>query len=211
MTSFEVEKSILDENRRLIAGVDEVGRGSLFGPVVAAAIILPEDWIPRPVRGWLAEVTDSKLLSPVKRRTLAGRILPEAVALGLGFATNREIDDKNIYWASLEAMKRAVENLAVRPDFVLTDGFKNWTNGFACPQRGVIGGDRKCLTIAAASIIAKVVRDEMMDVFDGFFGGYHLSRNKGYGTADHYLALKAKGPTPLHRRTFNLGGPSGTA
>ena len=211
MTSFEVEKSILDQNRRLIAGVDEAGRGSLFGPVVAAAVILPEDWIPRPVRGWLAEVTDSKLLSPVKRRTLAGRILTEAVALGLGFATNREIDDKNIYWASLEAMKRAVENLAVRPDFVLTDGFKNWTNGFACPQRGVIGGDRKCLTIAAASIIAKVVRDEMMDVYDGFFGGYHLSRNKGYGTADHYRALKAKGPTPLHRRTFNLGGPFGTA
>jgi len=211
MTSFEVEKSILIENRRLIAGVDEAGRGSLFGPVVAAAVILPARWIPRPVRGWLAQVTDSKLLSPAKRRALAGRILPEAVALGLGYATNREIDDKNIYWASLEAMKRAVENLAVRPDFVLTDGFKNWTNGFACPQRGVTGGDRKCLTIAAASIIAKVVRDEMMDVFEGFFSGYHLSRNKGYGTVDHYRALQAKGPTPLHRLTFNLGTPPGNA
>ncbi len=211
MTSFEVEKSILNENRRLIAGVDEAGRGSLFGPVVAAAVILPSGWIPRPVRGWLAQVTDSKLLSPAKRRTLAGRILPEALALGLGFATNREIDDKNIYWASLEAMKRAVDNLPVRPDFVLTDGFRNRTGGFACPQLGVTGGDRKCLTIAAASIIAKVVRDEMMDVFDGFFGGYHLSRNKGYGTAEHYRALRAKGPTPLHRRSFNLGEPFGNA
>jgi ribonuclease HII len=211
MTSFEVEKSILTENRRLIAGVDEAGRGSLFGPVVAAAVILPESWIPLPVRGWLAQVTDSKLLSPAKRRLLAGRILPEALALGLGFSTSREIDDKNIYWASLEAMKRAVANLAVRPDFVLTDGFKNRTGVFACPQRGVTGGDRKCLTIAAASIIAKVVRDEMMDVFDGFFSGYSLARNKGYGTAEHYRALRALGPTPLHRLSFNLGERSGNA
>ncbi len=211
MASFEVEQSILNEDRRLIAGVDEAGRGSLFGPVVAAAVILPAGWLTRPVRGWLAQVNDSKLLSAAKRRELAGRILAEAVALGLGFATNREIDDKNIYWASLEAMRRAVENLAVRPDFVLTDGFKNWTGGFVCPQRGVVGGDRKCLTIAAASIIAKVVRDEMMDVFDGFFGGYHLARNKGYGTSEHYSALRAKGPTPLHRLSFNLGGLTGTA
>lgn len=211
MASFEVEKSILGENRRLIAGVDEAGRGSLFGPVVAAAVILPASWISRPVRGWLAQVNDSKLLSPRKRRALAGRILPGAAALGLGYATNREIDDKNIYWASLEAMKRAVENLPVRPDFVLLDGFRNLKSGFACPQLGVTGGDRKCLTIAAASIIAKVVRDEIMDVLDGFFGGYQLARNKGYGTTEHYRALRARGPTPLHRLSFNLGGPAGAA
>ena len=211
MTSFEVEKSLLTDDRRLIAGVDEAGRGSLFGPVVAAAVILPAAWISRPVRGWLAQVTDSKLLSPAKRRSLAGRILPAAVALGLGYSTNREIDDLNIFWASLEAMKRAVENLPVRPDFVLTDGFKNWTGGFACAQQGVTGGDRKCLTIAAASIIAKVVRDEMMGVLDGLFAGYQLARNKGYGTADHYRALRALGPTPFHRLTFNLGTPGGSA
>jgi ribonuclease HII len=211
MASFEVERSLLAEDRRLIAGVDEAGRGSLFGPVVAAAVILPEGWISRPVRGWLAQVTDSKLLSPSKRRALACRILPESLALGLGYSTNREIDDKNIYWASLEAMRRAVANLAWPPDFVLTDGFKTLTGGFACPQRGVNGGDRRCLTIAAASIVAKVVRDDMMNTFDGFFVGYGLARNKGYGTAEHYRALRELGPTPFHRRSFNLGDPAGNA
>jgi ribonuclease HII len=205
MASFEIELSILKQDHRLIAGVDEAGRGSLFGPVVAAAVILPAGWLSRPVRGWLAQVNDSKLLLPAKRRVLAGHILTGAVAVGLGFATNREIDDKNIYWASLDAMKRAVDNLTEKPDFVLIDGFKNRANAFACPHLGVTGGDRKSLTIAAASIIAKVVRDEMMDVFDGVYDGYHLARNKGYGTPDHYRALQAKGPSPLHRQSFNLG------
>lgn len=205
MASFEIELSILKQDHRQIAGVDEAGRGSLFGPVVAAAVILPAGWLSRPVRGWLAQVNDSKLLLPAKRRALAGHILTGAVAVGLGFATNREIDDKNIYWASLDAMKRAVDNLTEKPDFVLIDGFKNRANAFACPQLGVTGGDRKSLTIAAASIIAKVVRDEMMDVFDGVYEGYHLARNKGYGTPDHYRALQAKGPSPLHRQSFNLG------
>jgi ribonuclease HII len=208
MASFEIELSILKQHRRLIAGVDEAGRGSLFGPVVAAAVILPAAWMRRPVRGWLAQVNDSKLLSPARRRLLAGSILTGAAAVGLGFATNREIDDKNIYWASLDAMRRAVDNLTERPDFVLIDGFKNRANAFGCPQLGVTGGDGKSLSIAAASIIAKVVRDDMMDVFDGFFGGYHLSRNKGYGTPDHYRALRALGPSPLHRRSFNLEAPA---
>ena len=208
MASFEIERSILKQNHGLIAGVDEAGRGSLFGPVVAAAVILPADWMRRPVRGWLSRVNDSKLLSPARRRELAGRILTGAVAVGVGFATNREIDDKNIYWASLDAMKRAVANLTEKPDFVLLDGFKNRADAFGCPQLGVTGGDGKSYSIAAASIVAKVVRDEMMDVFDGFFDGYHLARNKGYGTPDHYLALGAKGPSALHRRSFNLGAPA---
>jgi len=208
MASFEIERSILEQDRRLIAGVDEVGRGSLFGPVVAAAVILPETWMRRPVRGWLAQVNDSKLIAPAKRRSLAGNILTGALAVGLGYATNREIDDKNIYRASLEAMRRAVDNLTEMPDFVLVDGPGFKENPFRCPQRGVTGGDRKSLSIAAASILAKVVRDDMMDVFDGFFSGYSLSRNKGYGTPEHYRALRSLGPSPLHRRSFNLGAPA---
>lgn len=206
MASFKIERQILRQKFRTIAGVDEAGRGALFGPVVAAAVVLPSRWIKGPVKGWLKEVNDSKMLSPQKRKELAGFILAEAEAVGVGSATNREIDLINIYWASLEAMKRAVENLAVRPDYLLIDGFKNQKRGFGCPKLCLPGGDRKSISVAAASIVAKVVRDEMMFLFENFFAGYHLARNKGYGTKEHYQALKEKGPTPLHRLTFNLEG-----
>ena len=206
MADFKIEKKILNQNVQRIAGVDEAGRGALFGPVVAAAVVLPSGWISRPVRGWLRQVDDSKLLVPQKRRELARSILAEADAVAVGLATSREIDEKNIYWASLEAMRRAVAGLALRPDFLLVDGYKHRECGFGCPQLGIAGGDRKSLSVAAASIVAKVVRDEMMRRLEDFFTGYHLARNKGYGTKDHYLALKEKGPTPLHRLTFNLVG-----
>jgi len=209
MADFKVEKKVLSQTVRTIAGVDEAGRGALFGPVVAAAVILPSRWMSRPVRGWLRDVDDSKLLSAMKRKELARSILAEAEAVGVGLATSREIDEKNIYWASLEAMKRAVENLALRPDFLLIDGFKHRKSGFGCPQLSITGGDRKCLSVAAASIMAKVVRDEMMRRLEDFFGGYHLARNKGYGTRDHYRALREKGPTSLHRLTFNLEAKAG--
>lgn len=206
MADFKIEKKILSPDIQKIAGVDEAGRGALFGPVVAAAVVLPSGWFSQPVRGWLRQVDDSKLLSPQKRRELARSILAEADAVGVGLATNREIDEKNIYWASLEAMRRAVASLAVRPDFLLVDGYKRRECGFACPQLGIAGGDRKSLTVAAASIVAKVVRDEMMRQLENFFTGYHIARNKGYGTREHYRALRKKGPTPLHRLTFNLEG-----
>jgi ribonuclease HII len=206
MADFKIEKKILNQDVQRIAGVDEAGRGALFGPVVAAAVVLPSGWISRPVRGWLRQVDDSKLLVPQKRRELARSILAEADAVAVGLATSREIDEKNIYWASLEAMRRAVAGLALRPDFLLVDGYKHRECGFGCPQLGIAGGDRKSLSVAAASIVAKVVRDEMMRRLEDFFTGYHLARNKGYGTKDHYLALKEKGPTPLHRLTFNLVG-----
>jgi ribonuclease HII len=103
-------------------------------------------------------------------------------------------------------MKRAVDNLPLKPDFLLLDGFRSRTEGFGCPLLGISGGDRKCLSIAAASIIAKVVRDEIMISLDGAFGGYRLAKNKGYGTREHYQALRRRGPTPLHRLTFNLRG-----
>jgi ribonuclease HII len=209
MADFKIEKKILSQSCQRIAGVDEAGRGALFGPVVAAAVVFPSRWISRPVKGWLRQVDDSKLLAPLKRRELARSILAEADGVGVGLATSLEIDEINIYWASLEAMKRAVADLAPRPDFLLVDGFKRRECGFGCPQLGIPGGDRKSLTVAAASIVAKVVRDEMMRRLEDFFTGYHLARNKGYGTKEHYLALKEKGPTPLHRLTFNLEGKAG--
>jgi ribonuclease HII len=204
MASFKIERQIIRQQFKIIAGVDEAGRGALCGPVVAAAVILPTPWIENPVKGWLKQVNDSKMVAPQKRKELAGRILAEAVAVGVGSVTNREIDLLNIYWASLEAMKRAVENLTVKPDYLLIDGFPNQKPGFGCPELCIPGGDRKSISVAAASILAKVVRDEMMVLFERFFAGYHLSKNKGYGTKEHYQALKEKGPTPLHRLTFNL-------
>ncbi|MFZ2053508.1 MAG: ribonuclease HII [Candidatus Aminicenantales bacterium] len=209
MANFRVERKILSQTVRTIAGVDEAGRGALFGPVVAAAVVFPSRWMSRPIRGWLKNVDDSKLLAAMKRKELARSILAEADAVGVGLATNREIDEKNIYWASLEAMKRAVENLALRPDFLLIDGFKHRESGFGCPHLGITGGDRKSLSVAAASIMAKVVRDEIMQRLEDFFDGYHLARNKGYGTREHYQALREKGPTSLHRLTFNLEGKAG--
>lgn len=206
MADFKIEKKILSPDIQRIAGVDEVGRGALFGPVLAAAVVLPRAWISKPVRGWLRQVDDSKQIAPDKRKKLARLILAEAEAFAVGLATSREIDEKNIYWASLEAMKRAVAGLSPQPDYLLLDGYKSRECGFGCPQLGIPGGDRKSLSVAAASIVAKVVRDEMMDRLEGFFGGYHLARNKGYGTKDHYQALREKGPTSLHRRSFDLEG-----
>ena len=209
MADFKIEKKILSQSCRRIAGVDEAGRGALFGPVVAAAVILPSLWISRPVRGWLRQVDDSKLLPPQRRRVLARSILAEAEAVGVGLATSREVDERNIYWASLEAMKRAVAGLSPGPDFLLVDGFKQRAGEFGCPQLGIPGADRKSLTVAAASILAKVVRDEIIGRVECFFTGYCLERNKGYGTKEHYLALREKGPTSLHRLTFNLEGKDG--
>ncbi|MDH7513589.1 MAG: ribonuclease HII [Clostridiales bacterium] len=204
MAGFTIERKILARTSGAIAGVDEAGRGALFGPVIAAAVIWPRRLIERPVRGWLKEVDDSKSLCPSRREKLASLILAEAQAVGLGSATNREIDRLNIYWASFEAMKRAVDSLTMQPHYLLIDGFQNCRGAFPCPQLGVPGGDRQSISIAAASIIAKVVRDELMRIFDAYYSGYHLAKNKGYGTKEHYQALKKKGPTPLHRLSFNL-------
>lgn len=202
MSGFWIEKKIIGQGFRAIAGVDEVGRGALFGPVVAAAVILPYSLMKQGLTGWAEEIKDSKLLSPLKRKKLAKNILTKAASIGVGIATNYEIDRRNIYWASLLAMRRAVENMPLSPDFVLIDGF--CLNGVHYPQIGVIQGDRKSIAIAAASIIAKVLRDEMMNQLDRIYQGYALSRNKGYGTKEHYRALKEMGPTVFHRMSFNL-------
>jgi ribonuclease HII len=202
MADFQIEKRIIKKGFRAIAGVDEAGRGAIFGPVVAAAVMLPPVLIEPRLSGWVKEIDDSKVICPPKRKRLAGAILANAASVGVGSATNYEIDQKNIYWASLSAMRRAVENMPLAPDFILVDGFR--LNDVNYPQRSIVQGDRKSISIAAASILAKVLRDEMMIHLDKVYEGYGLSRNKGYGTREHYRALKETGPTLLHRLTFNL-------
>lgn len=202
MADFEIERSFRQQGYRLIAGVDEVGRGALFGPVVAAAVILPVTWFSGRRPDWFRRTNDSKLLTPATREELAKLIRGRAEAVGIGFATNLEIDRQNIFWASLEAMRRAVNRLPKRPDAVLVDGFE--LRDFPFVQRGIPGGDKKSFSIAAASIVAKVLRDRMMRRYDRLFPGYALSRNKGYGTEEHYRALEERGPTSFHRRSFKL-------
>lgn len=203
MPDFQVEREFLKRGASLIAGVDEAGRGCLFGPVVAAAVILPPSFIlaselPR----WVEETNDSKLLSPSKRRRLARDILRYAEAVGLGVVSNREIDAWNIYQASLEAMKRAVAALSVSPDVVLVDGFP--LKDVQYSQMPLKRGDRKSVSIAAASIVAKVFRDSMVGRLSRVFEGFGLERNKGYGTREHREALQRQGQTPLHRASFRL-------
>lgn len=176
-----------------IAGVDEVGRGCLAGPVVAGAVILDPG---RPIRG----LRDSKQLLPEERERLAKRIAVEAVACGIGLVDPQEIDRTNILRATLRAMLMAVETLRRAPDFVLVDALA--IPGLRIPQRGIVRGDEISASIAAASILAKVYRDAMMRAVHADFPDYCFHSNKGYGTADHWSALRRLGTTPLHRLTF---------
>ena len=175
-----------------VAGVDEVGRGCLFGPVVAAAVILSPE---RAVRG----LNDSKQLSPERRETLAERIRERAVAWAVAAVDAATIDSINIYQASRLAMRRAVEQLRPEADFLLVDAT---TLDLPVPQQALIHGDARCHAIAAASIVAKVHRDACMRVWDQVFPAYGLASHKGYATAEHLRALAEHGPTPLHRLSF---------
>ena len=204
MPDFRIERNLLQRGFQAIAGLDEVGRGALFGPVVAAAVILPLSVIQRKKSGWLREIEDSKRLSPTKRRELAKLIVTSAESTGVGLASHAEVDMKNVYWASLEAMKRAFASMSRRPDFLLVDGFN--LNDVNYPQMRIPRGDQKSISIAAASIVAKVFRDDMIIRLDPLFAGYSLAKNKGYGTKEHFKALHDLGPTVLHRRSFNLEG-----
>ena len=174
-----------------IAGLDEVGRGALFGPVFAAAVVLGD----RPIRG----LRDSKVLEPERREELAGRIRERARAWAIAAADPFEIDRRNILQASRVAMRRAVEKLAATCDYLLIDAV---TVDLPIAQKSLIHGDARCPSIAAASIIAKVARDEVMNAWDQVFPEYGLASNKGYGTPDHLRALALHGPTSLHRFSF---------
>lgn len=176
-----------------MAGLDEVGRGSLAGPVVAAAVILKPS-------ARLPEVRDSKLLTERQRRREFGRIALAAVAYGFGVADAEAVDRLNVLEATRQAMLAAIEALPVPPDALLIDAVG--LPEVALPQQSLIHGDSRCLSIAAASILAKVFRDEMMRAFDDQFPGYRFRANKGYGTEAHRRALRDLGPCPLHRRTF---------
>src|SRR5215470_12492080 len=176
----------------LIAGVDEVGRGSLFGPVVAAAVILEPDYRIKGLR-------DSKLLDQATREKLAERIKEHAIAYAVAAVDVARIDQLNIYWASLLAMRLAIDQLTPQPDHLLIDAVRL---DLDCPQTNIIHGDALSISIAAASIIAKVHRDEMIRRWDPIYPQYDLASNKGYRSPKHLAALREFGPTPLHRLSF---------
>jgi ribonuclease HII len=177
-----------------IAGLDEVGRGPMFGPVVAAAVILAPGFR-------LKGLTDSKKLSEKKRTEFAGEIRQNAIAWAVAAVDVETIDRINIRRASLLAMRRAVEQLALGPDFLLIDGRD--TIDWPCTQQAVIQGDAISLSIAAASVLAKVHRDRLLVELDSQFPGYGLAQHKGYCSAEHLAALARLGPTPLHRKSFS--------
>ena len=176
-----------------ICGIDEVGRGPLAGPVVAGAVILPKD-------DMILYLNDSKKLSEKKREMLYDEIMNRAVATGIGMASPERIDEINILQATYEAMRMAIDNLKVRPDILLNDAVT--IPKVDILQVPIIKGDAKSISIAAASIIAKVTRDRLMVEYDKVLPGYDFASNKGYGTKAHIAGLKELGPTPIHRRSF---------
>ena len=190
--TLKYEKLAWQSGAKVVAGVDEVGRGCLFGPVVAAAVILNPDYRIRGLR-------DSKLLDQATREKLAPRIRENCIAWAVAAVDVTVIDQINIYWASKRAMEDAVGNLATKPDHLLVDAM---SLNCDCGQTPIIHGDALSASIAAASIIAKVERDAMMREFDTVYPGYGLASNKGYSVPVHLKALREKGPTPLHRMSF---------
>ena len=185
---------------RYLCGIDEAGRGALAGPVVAAALILPPDTV-------IEGVNDSKKLTEKQRGDLEVIIKNTALAFGIGLADVDEIDRRNILQATFLAMKRAVDQLNIQPDYLLVDGrdfprFMWRDNGDVLRGKSVVGGDARSQTVAAASILAKVYRDRLMVKYDKEYGIYSWAKNKGYGTKEHILNIRQNGASPLHRRTF---------
>ena len=187
------ERRFWEEGLQAVAGVDEVGRGPLAGPVVAAAVILRPG---QPVEG----ARDSKRLTPKAREELSARILDEALAVGIGAGSAREVDRLNIAVATRLAMERALRALPRAPDHVVVDGLP--VKGARWPHDAVVGGDRRVHTVACASIVAKVCRDRLMRRLAAKYPRYRWEKNKGYGTPDHLRALSEWGPSPHHRLTF---------
>jgi ribonuclease HII len=193
--SLEREGALWREGRGVVAGVDEAGRGPLAGPVVAAAVAFPA--FGKPIRG----LRDSKLLSPHARERLAAVVRARALAVAVGAASVREIDRINIRRASVLAMRRALARLPVHPDVVLVDGLPCPELG--CPHQAIVDGDASCHCIAAASVIAKTVRDHLMVLLGARHPAYAWASNKGYGTPEHLAALADLGFTAHHRRSFS--------
>lgn len=194
---YDMERSLREKGYTLIAGVDEAGRGPLAGPVVAGAAILRLDTN-------IIDLKDSKLLSERKREAVYEQVIKTAVSYAFDVVDKDYIDEHNILNATLYAMKKAVEKLSVKPDFILVDAVK--IPGVVIPQQAVIHGDNLCACIAAASIIAKVERDRIMKNYDKIYPQYGFSRNKGYGTKEHIDSIKKFGYCPIHRKSFSIKG-----
>lgn len=191
--TFALERQLIAEGYQLVAGADEAGRGPLAGPVVAACVILPPDCDYRRFK-------DSKSLGAGCRAELASQLAELAVGIGVGIVSAAEIDQLNILRASLLAMKQAVEALPLRPDFLLVDG--KFTVPLSLPQKALIKGETRSASIAAASIVAKVTRDRIMDQYHLEYPQYEFARHKGYPTAGHRRMLMELGPCPIHRQSF---------
>ena len=192
-TMWEIEDSLYENGVQIICGVDEAGRGPLAGPVCAAAVILPPHTV-------IPGLNDSKKLTDKRRRELYPLIKEKALAYGIAFADHGEIDEINILQATYLAMERAIGQLSVRPDIALIDG--NRAKDFGLPVKTVVHGDSLSANIAAASILAKVTRDDVMLQMAGDYPQYSFEVHKGYGTKAHYEALAQHGPCPIHRMTF---------
>ncbi len=199
---FDHEAGLQARGYRLVAGVDEVGRGALAGPVVAAAVIFP----PGARFAWLRQVRDSKQLAPRQRERVFGLVRRAGIPFGLGAAHSAIIDQVGIVAATRMAMAQAIRALPCRPDYLLIDALSLPEAGL--PHKGIIRGDRTSISIACASIVAKVSRDQEMTALDRVYPGYGLARHKGYGTRQHLECLRELGPCAIHRRSFNpVGGP----
>ena len=190
---WTLENEIYDSGVRLLCGVDEAGRGPLAGPVCAAAVILPPDWEP-------AGLDDSKNLTPAQRDALYDEIVAKSAGWSVAFASEAEIDEVNILQATFLAMRRALAGLTTRPDFALVDG--NRDPGLGIPTRCEVKGDGRYACIAAASVLAKVSRDRLMEEMDKLYPDYGFLRHKGYPTKAHDEARAKFGPCPIHRRSF---------
>ena len=194
--SFVEERKLQDRGYRLIAGIDESGRGPLAGPVVAAAVIMPCQ-LEAP---WLAQVKDSKQLSPARRDFLYNHIQETAITIGVGIVSSDIIDHRGIIRATRLAMKQAIDRLSPLPESLLIDYML--LPEVPLPQKGITHGDSLCFSIACASIVAKVTRDHLMLETDSTYPGYGFAQHKGYGTKEHFSCLRRLGPSPIHRRSF---------
>ena len=189
---YEYEQELYEKGIELIGGIDEVGRGPLIGPVVTACVILPKNYI-------LEGLTDSKKLSEKKREKFYDILMKDAISIGIGIVDEKEIDKVNIYQATKEAMAQAVDNMKIKPEHILVDAMPL---ELEIPTTSIIKGDAKSITIAAASVIAKVTRDRMLDKLDKIYPMYDLTHNKGYPTKKHLEAIEKYGITKYHRLSY---------
>ena len=194
MPDYEYEKAAVSSGFNIICGVDEAGRGPLAGPVCAAAVILPEDTV-------IEGLDDSKKLSEKKRERLYNEIIEKATAYCVAYGTEEEIESVNILEATFIAMNRAIDGLKVKPDFAIIDG-NRVPKGIKIPCATLVKGDSKSMSVAAASILAKVTRDRLMLTYDEKYPQYNFKKHKGYGTKEHTELLKQYGPSPIHRLSF---------